>query len=36
MEVKLEFHGTGKGALAESDEQQLLLWAQTVFQKLNQ
>lgn len=35
MEVKLELHGIGKGSLSKADEQRLLLWAQTVYQKLN-
>jgi hypothetical protein len=34
MEVKLQFYGTGKGSLTKADEQALILWAQTVFQKL--
>jgi hypothetical protein len=36
MEVKLEFNGNGEGSLTESDEQALILWAQSVFQKLYQ
>ena len=36
MEVTLEFFGKGKGSLAESDQQALILWAQDVFQKLYQ
>jgi len=34
MEVTLTFYGTGKGTLVKSDEQELFLWAQTLFQKL--
>jgi lauroyl/myristoyl acyltransferase len=34
MVVTLQFHGNGKGSLTETDKQDLLLWAQTVFQKL--
>ncbi|HEU0294797.1 MAG TPA: hypothetical protein VFR47_18795 [Anaerolineales bacterium] len=36
MEVKLEFFGKGNGSLSQSDEQELILWAQNVFQKLYQ
>lgn len=35
MEVTLTFHGNGKGTLKETDEQELLLWAQDLFQRLN-
>jgi len=34
MEVKLEFYGQGKGTLNQTSQQEMLLWAQTVFQKL--
>ena len=34
MVVELTFYGNGKGALNKSDEQALMLWAQTVHQKL--
>ena len=34
MSVTLAFYGNGKGKLAKADEQALLLWAQTIFQKL--
>ena len=36
MEVKLEFFGRGTGSMSQSDEQELTLWAQNVFQKLYQ
>ena len=36
MAVKLEFYGTGQGSLTESDKQALILWAQSVYQKVNQ
>jgi len=35
MEVTLAFYGNGEGALLKSDEQELFLWAQNLFQKLN-
>jgi len=34
MEVKLAFYGLGTGSLTDEDEQALMNWAQTVFQKL--
>jgi len=34
MTVTLQFFGNGKGSLADTDKQDMLLWAQTVFQKL--
>jgi hypothetical protein len=34
MVVTLEFYGNGKGTLGKSDQQELLLWAQSLFQKL--
>ena len=34
MEVTLSFYGNGKGTLTKPDEQELLLWAQKLFQKL--
>lgn len=34
MEVKLAFYGSGKGTLSKADEQGLLLWVQTLYQKL--
>jgi hypothetical protein len=34
MEVKLAFYGTGNGALGKTDQQELLLWVQNLYQKL--
>ena len=34
MEVKLSIYGSGKGTLGKTDEQELLLWAQNLYQKL--
>jgi hypothetical protein len=34
MEVKLVFYGSGSGALGKTDQQELLLWAQNLYQKL--
>ena len=34
MEVTLTFYGSGKGTLKKSEEQELFLWAQNLFQKL--
>ena len=36
MEVKLEFYGLGQGSLTPAAEQELILWAQNIFQKLYQ
>ena len=36
MEVKLEFYGLGQGSLTRAAEQELILWAQNIFQKLYQ
>ena len=36
MEVKLEFYGLGQSSLKPADEQALILWAQSIFQKLYQ
>ena len=34
MEVKLTFYGSGTGALSKTDQQELLLWVQNLYQKL--
>jgi len=34
MEVKLAFYGNGSGTLSKTDQQELLLWVQTLYQKL--
>jgi hypothetical protein len=34
MEVKLALYGSGKGTLSKTDEQELLLWTQNLYQKL--
>jgi len=34
MEVKLTFYGEGSGSLSKTDQQELLLWAQSLYQKL--
>jgi len=34
MEVKLEFYGSGSGTLSKTDQQELLLWVQNLYQKL--
>ena len=34
MEVTLSFYGNGTGNLTKADEQEILLWAQDLFQKL--
>ncbi len=34
MVVTLDFYGSGKGSLAQSDQQAMLEWVQSVFQKL--
>jgi hypothetical protein len=34
MVVSLQFRGNGKGSLNQADEQAILLWVQTLFQKL--
>jgi hypothetical protein len=34
MEVKLTFYGNGSGMLSKTDQQELLLWVQTLYQKL--
>ena len=36
MAVKLEFYGLGQSSLKPADEQALILWAQSIFQKLYQ
>lgn len=34
MEVKLVFYGSGNGTLGKTDQQELLLWVQNLYQKL--
>jgi hypothetical protein len=34
MEVKLAFYGSGNGTLGKTDQQELLLWVQNLYQKL--
>jgi hypothetical protein len=34
MEVKLMFYGSGSGTLGKTDQQELLLWVQNLYQKL--
>jgi len=34
MEVKLAFYGSGNGTLGNTDQQELLLWVQNLYQKL--